>query len=135
MKNLVILITLVFCLISNSFGSCAEMHAKLASVIPTQKVTICRISGMESEGPNLLGMYFKMGSVDALLVYGVDYEAMLYIDGDYPVSHTKCIINDEYRAIHPFMTSDQIAYKLMAQKKCEANYAQSHERGYTRIDK
>lgn len=134
MKNIIILISLVFCLVSNSFGSsCAEMHAKFASVIQPQKVKICRIAGLEKGRSDILGMYFKMGTVDALLVYGSNYPVMLYIDNDYPVKHTTCIENNDYRAIQTFMSGDQIAAKMMSMKTCEAGYVSKHERGYSKI--
>lgn len=135
MKNIIILISFVLCLISNSFGSCEAMHAEFVNVIKPQKVTICRVAGLEPGRTDILGMYFYMGPVKALLVYGTNYDTMLYVDQDYPVTHTKCIVNDQYREIHSYMSSEQIASKLMSMKQCEAGYHGSHEVGYTTLHK
>lgn len=127
MKNIIILVSFVLCMVANAFANCAEMHKQFASIIQTQKVVICRVAGLEKGRTDIMGMYFKMGSSDALLVYGINYDTMLYIDNDYPVHNTICIQNENYRAVKSIMSGDQIAAKLMSMKQCEPGYHEKYD--------
>jgi uncharacterized protein (TIGR02145 family) len=69
-----------------------------------------------------MGFFFHFGlqgtEYPAVLIYGSDYDPMLYSGDDYYVKHAKCIKNDRYRILYTVMTPEQIAAKLLSFKKC-----------------
>lgn len=102
--------------------ACDEMRAQFRSVIADQSVVQCRVNGVEKGRTDIMGMFFTMKSSteteDAVLLYGSNYDTMLYLMKDPFVKNVECIQNSQFRAIKRNMTSEQIINKLMDFKNC-----------------
>lgn len=115
------LFTIIAIFVSSVFaGECERLYQAFVSHIPGQNVTICRVN---VEGrTDVIGMYFVMNKHETVLLYGRNYDTMMYSSDDSYVANAQCISNDEYRVLTRYMTGSEIAEKLLSFKNCEAEY-------------
>jgi uncharacterized protein (TIGR02145 family) len=103
-------------------AECERIYHKFIKTLSKQKTKTCRVSGVDDDRTDIMGFFFHFGlqgtEYPAVLIYGSDYDPMLYSGDDYYVKHAKCIKNDRYRILYTVMTPEQIAAKLLSFKKC-----------------
>ncbi|MCZ0950802.1 hypothetical protein N7T98_25830, partial [Pseudomonas syringae pv. tomato] len=76
---------------------------------------------------DVIGMYFNMSKKRTVLLYGSNYDTMMYASDDPYVANAHCIKNGQYRILTPYMTSSKIAEKLLSFKFCEEEYLLKHD--------
>lgn len=105
-------------------NECERLYQAFVSHIPGQNVTICRVN---VEGrTDVIGMYFTMNKRQTVLLYGRNYDTMMYAADDPYVVDAQCINDSQYRIIARYMTGSQIAEKLLSFKNCEEEYKIKH---------
>lgn len=123
MKKLLILISLLTGIVFA--GECERLYREFVKRVPGQDVTICRVN---VEGrTDVVGMYFKMNKKQTVLLYGSNYDTMMYAGDDPYVANAHCIKNGQYRILTRYMTGSQIAEKLLRFKSCEDEFVIKHD--------
>lgn len=129
MQRLIVsLLSLVLMVSVLSFADedCERIYRNFVKTIPKQKTKISRVTGIDEDRTDLMGFFFHFElqgqEYPAVLIYGNDYNEMLYSGADYYVTHAKCVKNSKYRIISTVMTPEQIASKLMSFKKCGKDF-------------
>lgn len=123
MKKLIIFTALF---IGNIFaGECEYLYREFVKRIPGQDIKICRIN--VDGRTDVIGMYFTMSKQKTVLLYGSNYDAMMYSTDDPYVANAHCIENGQYRSLTRYMTGSEIAEKLLSFKKCEEEYNIKHD--------
>lgn len=123
MKKLLILISILTGIVFA--GECERLYREFVKRVPGQDVTICRVN---VEGrTDVVGMYFKMNKQQTVLLYGSNYDTMMYAGDDPYVANAHCIKNGQYRILTRYMTGSQIAEKLLRFKDCEDEFVIKHD--------
>lgn len=120
-----LLFILVFT-ISAFSANCSNLYAKMSKILPKyQTTTICRVTGINETRDDIMGFFFHFElngeAYPAVLVYGTDYQEMLYLGNDWIMQHAKCVTTNGYRAVKTNMSAEQVLNKLFSFKDCEDN--------------
>jgi len=89
--RLKLLIFFAAALIVTSYAddTCAALYRKMKKTIQKQKTKVCRVTGIGEERTDIMGFFFDFNiqgkRMPAVLIYGTDYEEMLYMGDDYYV--------------------------------------------------
>lgn len=120
------LFTIIIVFANIAFANeCERLYQAFVSHIPGQNVTVCRVN---VEGrTDVIGMYFTMSKRQTVLLYGRNYDTMMYSADDPYVANAQCINDNQYRIISRYMTGSEIAEKLLRFKKCEVEYRTKHD--------
>lgn len=92
--KLLIFFVVAFVVTSYADDTCAALYRKMKKTIQKQKTKVCRVTGIGEERTDIMGFFFDFDiqgkRIPAVLIYGTDYEEMLYSGEDYYIKHAKC---------------------------------------------